>query len=137
VSIPGGDMISRLATVGQAGSEIPLAFSENGETLAVIDDDEREMQLWNMTNARHPEQAGPPLIIPGTGSGDYVALSPDASPVATVPPDDGPPARLWDLNLTRAASDICARTPPPTHAQWLEDVPGLRYAPPCTPPHAR
>jgi WD40 repeat protein len=92
---------------GEGDDVSSLAFSPDGETLAVATDSGDgdypgigTGSSWDVSDPAHPRQVGQPFTI-GTGSADYVmAFSPDGTTLAVgaVPSNGVAMVTLWDVS---------------------------------------
>ena len=85
------------AGTGRSGdSEVPVAFSRDGRTLASGNIDGK-VRLWDVTDPVRPRQLGHPLTSDTSGNGLVsVALSPDGRTLASGNGDST--IRLWDVS---------------------------------------
>jgi WD40 repeat protein len=84
----------RLTTLSRLRQAVAAAqFSADGRTLAVAGA-EGAVRLWDVSDPRHPEAAGPAFGGPEGGT-TALAFSPDARLLATV--DSARTVRLWDV----------------------------------------
>jgi WD40 repeat protein len=89
-----------------------VAFSPDGHTVATAGDD-TTVQLWNITEPRHPQRLSEPLTG-FTGLVTGVAFSPDGHTVVAASTDRT--VRLWDItdrdHPTQAVTPIAGHTGP-------------------------
>lgn len=111
---------------GPVGEVYELAFSPQGDTLAVASID-GSIWLWNLHTPRRPD-----LLATLTADGGLftIAFSPDGHTLAAGGRDQA--VRLWDTDPASATARICAGVGAPiTRSEWAQFVPDEPYSPPC------
>ncbi|GAA1020580.1 hypothetical protein Aple_078720 [Acrocarpospora pleiomorpha] len=85
-------------------SVLHLAFSPDGETLAVAaSGEQKSVRLWNVTNPARPVLLGEPITGPA-GLINFVAFSPDGRSLAAGSSDNK--AWVWDLATRRTIATL-------------------------------
>ena len=79
---------------GVAGNVTSVAFSHDGDTLAVGGGgDDNSVHLWDTTDTAAPVRAAAPLPLPGSGSVDSLAITTDDVLAAV----SGHTVRMWNI----------------------------------------
>ncbi|MDQ0930203.1 WD40 repeat domain-containing protein [Streptomyces turgidiscabies] len=112
---------------GYTDGVMSVAFAPGGRLLAAASSD-RTVRLYGLTAGG--EAGEPALLTAHTKPVDTLAFSPDGHTLTTGSQDWT--VLLWDPDLERVASRICATAfPTITRTEWRQYFPQWKYRPPC------
>jgi WD40 repeat protein len=119
--------LTRDRLTGYTDGVMSVAFAPDGRQLATASSDTR-VRLYGLTGGGEARE--PVLLTAHTKPVDALAFSRDGRTLATGGEDWT--ALLWDPDLDRVASRICATAfPTITRAEWRQYFPQWTYRPPC------
>lgn len=127
-----GRLVGRPARVTIGGSDSPIAFSPDGNRIALIstnEDFETRPEVWDVSDPNAPVQR---FYLPTNSSSGFYALSftPDGKTLAVLRASAG--IDLWDNDPGHVITDICnAVGDPITRKEWQHYLPDRPYEPPC------
>lgn len=114
---------------GQDSNIRSVAFSSDGRSLAA-GTDSGAVHLWENVDSAAPSRVGGSVANPAVPTRWYVEFHPTAGVLAGG--GEGGALRFWNLSLTAASARICSATHGVlSETVWSQQVPDLRYNPPC------